>query len=383
MGNGINLTAIFIANGMALLLAAQLLYGNYWKYTRNNIEYRILKFLIYMSAIACIIDPIVFLADGRPGTVFWLIVYVGNMLLFVEDIIIGIGWITIVCVHLNGYLSKFQKWLINILFCIQVIAIIANLFYPIIFYVDDNSQYHRLALFWLFTAIDVVFIFDGICVYLYSKIRGGIFKFFPVFQFIIPIFVGLVLQGAVYGVSVVYPAVMISFTGLFNSFRNEALFMDSLTGIYNRAYFDNVSDDLTKKSTSVTAIMMDINGFKSINDQYGHAEGDVALVKVAHILKSTVGALGAVIRYAGDEFLVLLNTDQQEIIEGCMKSISRAFQEENKTSGKPYELSMSMGYCSLSQQNQTIDDILTEADKAMYSEKTKYYSNENRNRRKS
>ena len=248
---------------------------------------------------------------------------------------------------------------------------------------DDNSQYHRLALFWLFTAIDVVFIFDGICVYLYSKIRGGIFKFFPVFQFIIPIFFGLVLQGAVYGVSVVYPAVMISFTGLFNSFRNEALFMDSLTGIYNRAYFDNVSDDLTKKSTSVTAIMMDINGFKSINDQYGHAEGDVALVKVAHILKSTVGALGAVIRYAGDEFLVLLNTDQQEIIEGCMKSISRAFQEENKTSGKPYELSMSMGYCSLSQQNQTIDDILTEADKAMYSEKTKYYSNENRNRRKS
>lgn len=382
MGNGINLTAIFIANGMALLLATQLLYANNWNYAKNNTEYKILRIMIYLSALACIIDPIVFLADGRQGAVYWFIVYIGNMILYIENIIDGIGWVTLACIHLVGALPRFQRYIMVALSAIGVLTLVANGFYPLVYYVDAQSVYHREVLFWLFTAIEVFFILDGICVYIYSRIQGGIFKYFPVLQFVVPAALGIAVQGAVYGVSVVYPAAMISFVGLFNSLRNESIFMDSLTGLYNRAYLDDVNNDLTKKHQSITAIMMDINGFKSINDEYGHAEGDQALIKVASILKSTVGVLGTVIRYAGDEFVVLLNTEQEEIIEGCIKSITRAFVEENKTSKKDYELSMSIGYCVLTGENSTLDDILSEADRIMYTEKQRYYSDPLRNRRK-
>lgn len=373
MENVINIQAITIANGMALILAILLLFGNRWKYENYNKDWNYIKSIIYVSAIACIIDPIVFLADGHPGTLNWLIVYVGNMILFIDDIIVGTSWIQLVCKHLLGYIPKLQKCLITLLSAIGLIAIVVNLFVPVIYYVDENSVYQREALFWLFTGIVCIFLLDGVIVYIYNKIRGGIFKFFPVVQFVVPVMCGIVLQGMVYGVSVVWPSVVISVASLLNSLQTEYLFTDSLTGLYNRAYLKELGHAIDKKGPagSTAALLLDINKFKSINDQFGHAEGDIALIKVAEILKKTVGALGSVVRYAGDEFIILLNTKQAEIIEGCIQSIHRQFDEENKKSGKKYDLTMSIGFSPISDKTPTLNDMINEADRLMYIEKKK------------
>lgn len=371
MGSVINIEEITIANGMALVLAIQLLFSANWKHEKNNKEWKYLRIIIYVSAIACIIDPIVFLADGHRGLGFWLIVYVGNMILFLDDIIVGVSWITIVCCRLLGYVPKHQKYIMATLSSVGIVAIVVNLFVPVIFYVDQNSVYHRELLFWLFTAIVGIFLLIGVVVYIYNRICGGILKFFPVFQFVLPIFAGIAIQGMVYGVSVVWPAVVISVAGLLNSLKTEFLFTDSLTGLYNRAYLKELSHKIDKKGPagSSAVLMLDVNKFKSINDEFGHAEGDAALVKVAEILKSSVGALGSVIRYAGDEFIILLNTKQPEIIEGCIRSIHRRFMEENEKTNKGYELTLSIGSCPISVQASTIDDMINEADRLMYVEK--------------
>ena len=371
MENVINIEAIAIANGMALILAIQLLFGNNWRYEKNNIEWKYLKIIIYVTAIACIIDPVVFLADGHPGLINWLIVYVGNMILFLDDIIVGLSWIIIVCNHLLGYVPLFHRILAAVLSAIGLIALVVNLFVPVIYHVDENSVYHRELLFWLFTGIVCIFLLDAVAIYIYNKIRGGILKFFPIFQFVLPVSAGIAVQGMMYGVSVVWPAVIISAAGLLNSLKTEYLFTDSLTGLYNRAYLQELGQEIDKKGPagSAAALMLDINRFKSINDEFGHAEGDIALIKVAEILKSTVGALGCVIRYAGDEFVILLNTKQTEIIEGCIRSIHRKFAEGNKKSNKGYDLEMSIGFCPISDQTPTLDDMINEADRLMYIDK--------------
>lgn len=383
MNNGVQLASIFVSNGLGLLLAMQLLLGNNWRFVRNNIEYTYLKYLICMSAAACIIDPIVFWADGHAGKLYWFIVYVGNLVLFIEDIIVGMGGLLIICTHLNGKVPGRQRQLMAALCGAGLLAILINIFVPIIYYVDASSVYHRKLFYWLFTAIEGVFIVDSVGVYIFSKIKGGIFKFFPVVQFMIPIVVGMAAQGAFYGVSLVYPTAMISFAGLLNSLRNEALYMDPLTGLYNRFYLDETAARIDKKgaASGITAFMLDINDFKMVNDKFGHAEGDIALEKTAVILKSTVGALGSVIRYAGDEFVILMNTTQPDIIEGCIKSIDRELLRENRSSGKPYDLSLSIGYCSIDESRHTLDDILSEADRVMYEDKQRYYSEAARNRR--
>lgn len=367
----INIEAIAIANGMALILAVQLLFGGNWKHEKNSKDWKYLRIIIYTSAIACIIDPVVFLADGHPGLGYWLIVYIGNMILFLDDIVVGVSWITIVCSRLLGFLPKFQKYLIAVLSAIGLSAIIVNLFVPVIYYVDENSVYHRELLFWLFTAIVCIFLLDGVIVYIYNKIRGGILKFFPVFQFVFPVAVGIVLQGMVYGVSVVWPAVVISAASLLDGLKTEFLFTDSLTRLYNRAYLKELEQEIDRKGPagSAAVLMLDINRFKSINDEFGHAEGDAALIKVAEILRSSVGALGCVIRYAGDEFVILINTKQPEIIEGCIRAIRRKLAEENEKTDKKYSLTMSIGSCPISVCAPTLNDMINEADRLMYLEK--------------
>lgn len=367
----INIEEIAIANGMALILAVQLLFADNWKQEKNNKEWKYLRIIIYVSAIACVIDPIVFLADGHPGLGYWLIVYVGNMILFLDDIIVGISWITIVCRRLLGYVPKYQKFLIAALSSVGLIAIVVNLLVPVIFYVDQNSVYRREPLFWLFTGIVCIFLLDGVVVYIYNKVRGGVLKFFPMCQFVLPVMAGIALQGMIYGVSVVWPAVVISAAGLLNSFKTEYLFTDSLTGLLNRAYLNELRRKIDKKGPegSAAALILDINKFKSINDRFGHAEGDAALIQVGQILKSSVGALGCVIRYAGDEFIILLNTKEQEIIEDCIQRIHRKLMEENEKSNKEYDLSLSIGFCPISVQASTIDDMINEADRRMYMEK--------------
>lgn len=371
MENVINIEAIVIANGMALILAALLLLGSNWKYEKNNKDWKYLRIIIYVSVIACIIDPIVFLVDGHPGLQNWLIVYIGNMILFLDDLVVGICWINIVCSRLIGYLPKFQKYLIAVLSAIGLSAAVVNLFEPVVFYVDENSVYHREILFWLFTAIVCIFLLDSVIVYIYNRVRGGILKFFPVFQFVFPIVVGIAVQGMIYGVSVVWPAVVISAAGLLNGLKTEFLFTDSLTGLYNRAYLKEISQEIDREGSSGSAavLMLDINRFKRINDEFGHAEGDAALIKVAEILKSSVGALGCVIRYAGDEFVILLNTKQPEIIDGCIRTILRKLTEENEKANKKYDLKLSIGACPISVQAPTLEAMINEADRLMYIEK--------------
>ncbi|RLB08272.1 MAG: hypothetical protein DRG50_00260 [Deltaproteobacteria bacterium] len=91
---------------------------------------------------------------------------------------------------------------------------------------------------------------------------------------------------------------------------SRLIFEDELTGIYNRRFLHNyfqykVSWD-TLAGNPLSLVMMDLDNFKQINDSYGHAVGDQALIWVATLLKRVAGEENLPIRYAGDEFLILM-----------------------------------------------------------------------------
>ena len=190
-----------------------------------------------------------------------------------------------------------------------------------------------------------------------------------------PTAIGIIVQGLFYGVSTIWPCLAISICAMFIGLQNEIVYTDSLTGLYNRLYLDTVKQDImNKKNSDIYAMMLDLNAFKSINDTYGHSEGDFALIKVAEILRKSVGNLGSVIRFAGDEFVILLNTRKEEVAQGCIHAIRENTDEYNKKSGKEYKLSLSIGYRVLDMKKQTIDTLLHDIDEDMYMDKQKFYS---------
>lgn len=381
MNGEINLVSIYATNGVAILLAGMLLLGTNWRIRFRSDEYRTIKVMLIITIISCVVDPIVVTVDGRPGTFCRLANYLGNSWLYLGNVMIGPGALYIVTKHLGGSFPKGQKIFVGVFSSIGVLALLINIFYPVVYYIDENNIYSRQSLFFMYTVIEGAIILDVIVVYFHYKVRGGILKFFPVVPFVIPVAVGITAQTYVYGISVIWPSIVVSICGMLNGLRNEALFMDSLTGIYNRLYLDDIKRELQKKKNGQFMVMMlDLNDFKSINDKFGHAVGDEALINTAGILQQTVGSLGSVMRYAGDEFVIILNTIREDVAADCVNAIREKLEQFNETSGEPYRLSMAIGYALLDLKNETMDEAARKVDALMYDEKAEYYKNHSRRR---
>ena len=120
--------------------------------------------------------------------------------------------------------------------------------------------------------------------------------------------------------------------------------------------------------SSMCGIMLDMDHFKYINDTFGHTEGDNALVETARLLISAVSEKVIVIRFAGDEFILLFPGGSRNELDSAVKSLRTAVNEFNNSNKKPYAISFSIG-TSIFDGNSDADSFLNEMDENMYEEK--------------
>ncbi|OON84904.1 hypothetical protein BXO88_15125 [Oribacterium sp. C9] len=201
--------------------------------------------------------------------------------------------------------------------------------------------------------------------------------FFPAFQIFIPVFIGLLIEITIPGVSVVWAGCAVSVTLMIMALQNENICRDKLTGLFNRYYLERINVEYEDKGV-LCFMMIDINGFKQINDKFGHSEGDRGLLFVSDCVTRSVGDKGSVIRYAGDEFVVLLNTKDYREADECIDRINENLAEVNQQLKKDYALSLSIGYEIFDMKLIKMEEILEVIDKKMYQEKKKYYSSHDR-----
>ncbi|HEY4662841.1 MAG TPA: diguanylate cyclase [Candidatus Humimicrobiaceae bacterium] len=144
-------------------------------------------------------------------------------------------------------------------------------------------------------------------------------------------------------------------------------FHDSLTGLYNRAYFDEELKRLdTERQLPITIVMGDVNGLKVINDAYGHEKGDLFLKKIADILKDVFRKEDIISRWGGDEFIAILPKTHAEDTKGIITRI-KEFCSQRSTIGMP--LSISMGVATKRSPDEDINSILNKAEDKMYKSK--------------
>ncbi|MCR5307773.1 MAG: GGDEF domain-containing protein, partial [bacterium] len=190
-----------------------------------------------------------------------------------------------------------------------------------------------------------------------------------------PIIVGMVLETMIPGLSISGPCLSISIAGVLASLQNETIYRDQLTGLYNRNYLNYLQKNmLSKESSHFTGVFLDMNDFKHINDEYGHAKGDIALQQMATLLKEAIGDMGIVLRYAGDEFIIIINSHKQIIIDACIEEINKCIDRFNESKISEYKLSASMGYSIFKPKEQSVDDFMNVIDQKMYEEKKRYHN---------
>jgi len=158
-----------------------------------------------------------------------------------------------------------------------------------------------------------------------------------------------------------------------NELKEQAIH-DSLTGLHNRYYLNQVLDQEVKRSKRynhcMAFLMIDVNRFKEINDRYGHQVGDEILKEVASSLRQAVRETDIVIRYGGDEFLLILpETDGESNI--VKQRIAKNTALRNKKNGRldfPVTLSIGSAYWD-PKDPKSVEEILNEADRRMYEDK--------------
>ncbi len=150
---------------------------------------------------------------------------------------------------------------------------------------------------------------------------------------------------------------------------DEMYFHDPLTGLYNRIGFQRIYGEFVRQkkyfNEKITVIMSDLDGLKYINDNYGHAEGDVAIEQVAKALKNAILGKNLSVRFGGDElFSVILGECDPDAI---ISRINASLDEYNRSNERPYEIRTSCGYLtSTFDDSFDITQALKEADEQMY-----------------
>lgn len=144
---------------------------------------------------------------------------------------------------------------------------------------------------------------------------------------------------------------------------------DTLTGLFNRNYFENQLVKLQKElPLDVGVIILDSDGLKEINDTLGHAAGDEYLIAISRILLSVFNVEGFIARIGGDEFAVLMWNTSEEQIKNLCKMLDEKIKEYNNANA-PGKLSVSLGYAFSAGAQYDLQKMFKEADDRMYKEK--------------
>ena len=142
---------------------------------------------------------------------------------------------------------------------------------------------------------------------------------------------------------------------------NEKLYTDVLTGIYNRRFFE---EEIKKMEDEAGIALIDLDDFKLHNDTYGHSAGDAALITTANIIKKYIRKTDILIRYGGDEFLLILPSIKKHIFEDKLKLIREKIHDAVVPKYEKMQLSVSIGGAIFREGN--MEDAVASADRQMY-----------------
>jgi diguanylate cyclase (GGDEF)-like protein/putative nucleotidyltransferase with HDIG domain len=213
-------------------------------------------------------------------------------------------------------------------------------------------------------------------------IESGVFDFLPVMIDITLVGLGTVSAYMYESVPLTIPVLLVPLYLIQHTLRVPALErgieQDPKTKLFNSEYITkSIEKEIERASRfdrPMTVVIGDMDLLREINNNYGHVAGDEALLTVANILKKTVRETDVVARYGGEEFVILMPETTPEKafprIESIRKQIMQTKIEITKN-GNPISVTISFGLAGLTRPNQPMEEILHDADLALYHAKLK------------
>lgn len=362
-------------NAYSLIITVIILFNEFNGIKERVLQDKLFKAILYLNTLLIILDSF-----GWMST--WKII-VFNKLLFI--IITTLNYILIplplilLGIYINYEVFQSKQRILKLMhfflfpLALNTLLIIVSAFTGIIFYYDNKNLYHRGPLFILLAATCYCYILYPIVFVILNRKIIERKKFLPMLLFPLPTIIGGILQNIFFGLSTMWAGSTISILILFLSIQNSRLNTDYLTGLYNRRQLESyLISKINNNSMGnlFAGIMIDVDDFKSINDLFGHHVGDEALTIVANLLRKCFPKNDLIARYAGDEFVIILDIKNPEELPKAVNRLNNILLNYNSNNSLQYKLNLSLGYDVYDNKSQiSSDQFIKQLDSLMYEEK--------------
>lgn len=326
-----------------------------------------------------VLEASTFIIDGQIGKGLIVLSYFLNVCLLLSAPVMSYcGYILIrgiICP--NKPYHKISKIFLKLPLVINIIAILLSIKYHYVFYIDQFNLYHRGPSFHTFVLITYFYIFLCLPLILFKRRQLSIHDIIPLLVVAVLTSIGGIVQSLVYGTLLMWSSAALSLVIIYVFLQERMVHLDDLTGAWTRGSFDYYIENTLNQNTrkKIGVVLCDIDHLKQINDQYGHLEGDRAIRNVIKIIKNELTENDIIVRMGGDEFIIILQNEQNMNLEIILKKIEIAFQNYNNLSDNKYKLDCSFGGDILNIDNWDIEDFIHHIDSIMYENKrTKKYA---------
>lgn len=374
--NPVNIQAVLVANGIGSWLMCIVLLDKRRRIRMARQEFRLFRWMCSLCLSLCLLETLTFLLDGRffPGA--WALIALTNSLLFVLNAVFAYFWTYYVAHKLfpgHPRLRFLHTWGVLPALCICVLSLSSPLT-GLFFTVGADYHYQRAPAVLLAYAITYLYMVSGAILALHYRRTVDRTRHLPVGTFLLPVFVGSAIQFLFYGLALIWASVAVGLTALHTTLLNEECDLDALTGLFNRNYLIRYWDyaaQRVRQGHTLTGMLLDINGFKEINDNFGHSNGDKVLYAVGKILRTATVPQAVITRYGGDEFVILMEDVSPDLLCHTRARILEGIQAYNASGQAPCPISLSIGIAAPEGGN--LNELFNLMDRSMYEEKRRYY----------
>ena len=364
-------------NIMAAILCTGMYIMNLKLSDKNMMRNRLFRLLIVVTIGLLLLESICWAIDGKSGALARIINFSANTLGFIVAPFPAAVWTLYASFQLFHDINrlKTEMRILAVPIVINAAFAVSSPFTGWLYSIDGDNLYHRgpvIAVFAVIALLPVVY--TAVC-YIANRKKMSRSMFIPMLLFAVPPVTGAVFQTFFYGISIIWSSITVSIFIVHTGIQNKQFYMDHLTGVYNRRQLDSYLNGLLqagRKQTDFACIMLDINHFKSINDTFGHVVGDDALKDAAALLKSCIRSSDFLARYAGDEFVMLLDSGDEATVQLVIQRIHDKAGQFNASQTKAYRLEFSVGY-EIYRRGSCLsyEDLISRVDALMYQDKNR------------
>jgi len=338
-------------------------------------HYKLFINLVRINMVLIIVDILGWVFNGLPGN--WNLIFNTGFNLALYILVPIAPSLSVIYTNFHIFRNENRviklKRVLKLFLVVNAVMSIMSLLTGWFFSVDAENIYHRGSYFWVHAGYCYLLI--GYAFFSVLLNRGLIEKRFyhSLLLFFLPQTLGTTLQMFFYGVSYNWTGMMLSLLIIHFNIQDRDLSTDYLTGVYNRRQLDRYIDAKIRNSTeekSFSAILIDLDEFKSINDSFGHEIGDEALKAAVGIIRNSLRLNDFIARFGGDEFVIILDINNREMLGQAVKRIVDNVETFNQSNIKPYKISFSIGYDVYDVNSKfKLDDFINHIDRLMYNNK--------------